>query len=154
MSIEAVARLAKVGKTTIYRWWRSRAHVALDACYESTVEILRFPETGSVEGDFRAQVHLLGNFLRSRDGLAFINIILASRHDPALRSELGESWLKPRQAWGYEKMRQLPVADVAVALNSLYGPLYAPILFALPPLDARQIDVHLDMFFAGLQASK
>ncbi|MEC8665320.1 MAG: TetR/AcrR family transcriptional regulator, partial [Pseudomonadota bacterium] len=34
LSIEAIAKKAKVGKTTIYRWWPNKASVAMEAFLE------------------------------------------------------------------------------------------------------------------------
>ena len=39
ISIEAIAAKAGVGKMTIYKWWPSRAYVALDALSKSLTNI-------------------------------------------------------------------------------------------------------------------
>ena len=149
MTVEAVARAAQVGKSTIYRWWRNRAHLAIEAFYTVTSQTIEFPDTGSVEQDFRIQVHRLGELLRQPEGRALLNMIVGAKSDPDLRQELFQSWIKPRKVWGEEKMQQLGPPNVSVALNSLYGPLYATLLFGLKPLTAAEIDLHLDHFFRG-----
>jgi AcrR family transcriptional regulator len=150
MTVEAVARTAQVGKSTIYRWWRNRAHLAIEAFYTVTSETIEFPDTGSIEQDFRIQVHRLGDLLRQPEGRALLNMVVGAKNDPNLRQELFQSWIKPRKVWGEERMRQLAPPNVSVALNSLYGPLYATLLFGLEPLTAAEIDLHLDHFFRGL----
>ncbi len=151
MSIEAVARTAKVGKTTIYRWWRSRAHLAIDAFFEVTKHSIEFPDTGSAAEDIRVQVHRLADLLRAEEGGVILSLVMGSKFDPDLRKELFESWIKPRKIWGVQKLSQLNPPNVDVALNSLYGPLYAPLLFGLAPLGREEVDLHLDLFFRGLQ---
>ena len=149
MSIEAVAKSAQVGKSTIYRWWRNRAHLAIEAFFEETKDAIDFPDTGSVTQDFRIQVHRLGDLLRAEEGKVLLSIIMGAKFDPDLRQELFQSWIKPRKVWGEERMRKISPEDTGVALNSLYGPLYATVLFGLPPLSVREIDLHLDHFFRG-----
>src|SRR5258708_8825354 len=51
LSIEAIAADANVGKTTVYRWWPTKAALVADAFYASAVEELRFLNTGSVQSD-------------------------------------------------------------------------------------------------------
>ena len=48
ISIELVAREAQVAKTTIYRWWKSKAELMLEA---TSTNPLRIPDTGSLRGD-------------------------------------------------------------------------------------------------------
>ena len=48
LTIEAVAARAGVGKTTIYRWWPSKAVLVADAFMSSVIRETRFPDTGSV----------------------------------------------------------------------------------------------------------
>src|ERR1700722_11420533 len=56
LSIEAIAADANVGKTTVYRWWPTKAALVADAFSASADEELRFPNTGSVLGDMSLQM--------------------------------------------------------------------------------------------------
>jgi len=51
MSIEAVAKRAGVGKTTIYRRWDSKLDVVVDAMSGIAMQNLAAPDTGSLRGD-------------------------------------------------------------------------------------------------------
>ncbi|MGY0018129.1 TetR/AcrR family transcriptional regulator [Streptomyces sp. cg35] len=51
MSIEGIARRAGVGKTAVYRRWRSKLHLVLDLVSAIAVQGLPTPDTGSLEGD-------------------------------------------------------------------------------------------------------
>ena len=46
LSIEAIAADAGVGKTTVYRWWPTKAALVADAFSASADHELRFPDTG------------------------------------------------------------------------------------------------------------
>jgi len=50
-SIEVIAARAGVGKKTIYRWWPSKAAVALEALTAYTEAHVPFSDTGSLERD-------------------------------------------------------------------------------------------------------
>src|SRR5690606_6705519 len=49
-SIEAVARAARAGKPTIYRWWPSKSALLLEV-YQRQKRAPAAPDTGDLEGD-------------------------------------------------------------------------------------------------------
>ena len=53
LTMEAVARRARAGKATVYRWWPSRGHLLL-ALYSRAKSGLPSPDTGSLAGDMTA----------------------------------------------------------------------------------------------------
>lgn len=135
-AIEAVAKRAGTGKTTVYRWWKSKAEVAVEAFFHATQAELSFPDTGSAEGDFCAQIAELAELLRGPRGGALAAMLGGARNDPELARALGERWLEPRRRWGFERMAQAKAngelrsgVEVPAALSVLYGPLYSPLLF-------------------------
>jgi len=151
-AIEAVAAIAGTGKSTIYRWWKSRADLAVDAFFHATKAALAFPDTGSAESDFRAQILELGELLRGERGRALAGMLGGARTDPALGRALGERWLAPRRRWGIERMARAqatgelsPETDIDAALALLYGPLYTPLLFGGDVPSAAQTRAYLDL---------
>lgn len=58
VSIQAIARKAGVGKTTIYRRWSSKALLVLEALLARSAG-LTVPDLGSIEADLRALLHVL-----------------------------------------------------------------------------------------------
>lgn len=64
MSIEGIARRAGVGKTAVYRRWRSKLHLVLDIVSAIAVQGLPAPETGSLEGDLRVLYEVTSRALR------------------------------------------------------------------------------------------
>ncbi len=57
LTIEAVARRARSGKATIYRWWPGRGHLLL-ALYTRAKSTLSTPDTGSLRSDL--ELYLAG----------------------------------------------------------------------------------------------
>ncbi|MEU1851917.1 TetR/AcrR family transcriptional regulator [Streptomyces sp. NPDC019990] len=64
MSIEGIARRAGVGKTAVYRRWRSKLHLVLDIVSALAVQGLPAPDTGSLEGDLRLLYEVTSRALR------------------------------------------------------------------------------------------
>lgn len=56
LTIEGVAERAKVNKTTIYRWWPSKAALLGAALIEAPLLGLEIPDTGSLRSDLEALV--------------------------------------------------------------------------------------------------
>lgn len=158
-AIEAVASEAGSGKTTIYRWWRSKAELAVDAFFHATEAELRFPDTGSAEGDFRAQILELAELLRGPRGRALAAMLGGARTDPGLGRALGQRWLEPRRRWGLERMTKAQAngelrqgVEPQAALAVLYGPLYAPLLFGEHVPAAPAVEAYLRIAVAGVFA--
>ena len=157
MAIEAVADAAGVGKTTIYRWWRSKADLAVEAFFEATKAELRFPETGSARQDFRCQIVDLARLLRGSRGAVLAATLGGARVDRDLARALGERWLEPRRRWGLARMQKAVAdgechsgVDIAAALGILYGPLYTPLLFGQPVPGEAQVAAHLDLALGAI----
>ncbi|MEU5825290.1 TetR/AcrR family transcriptional regulator [Streptomyces sp. NPDC047803] len=69
LTVEAVAQEAGVNKTTIYRWWPSKAPLLRDALLRARVLDIEIPDTGSLRGDLIAlaeQVTELATGVRTR----------------------------------------------------------------------------------------
>lgn len=69
LTIEAVAKRARAGKATIYRWWPSKAHLLLSLYSASKQEMAR-PNTGSLRGDLIDYVGAMLARWRGDDGEA------------------------------------------------------------------------------------
>lgn len=157
MTIEGVAAQAQVGKATIYRWWTTRQELAVDAFFASTQEALAFPETGSAREDFRQQIHQLTQLLRGAKGEAMAAMIAASRHDPVLRQALSQRWVAPRKKWGQERIVKairegecLEGVQPEPALDVLYSPIYARLLFGLGIPTEAEVEAYLALAFRGI----
>jgi AcrR family transcriptional regulator len=156
-TIEAVAAAAGAGKTTIYRWWPTKAELAVDSFFQMTDTELQFPDTGSAEGDFRAQIATLATLLQGRTGRALAEMLGGTRTDVELGKALGERWLAPRRAWGRMRIARAAASgdlregtDPEAALGILYGPLYAPLLFGGTVPDSEAVRAHLDIACKGV----
>ncbi|MFI0396567.1 TetR/AcrR family transcriptional regulator [Paracoccus jiaweipingae] len=100
LSIEAVAREARAGKATVYRWWPGKGHLLL-ALYSRAKTALPEPDTGDMRRDLE---EYLTQFLQRLNGTAdspplapLLRLLIAeAQSDPAMhaafRHERDERW--------------------------------------------------------------
>ncbi len=80
-SIEAVARRARAGKPTIYRWWPNRVALLL-AVYQRQKQGMAHHSTGSLRGDVEAFIaSALGFWRDSLAGSVFCSVLGEAQHD-------------------------------------------------------------------------
>ncbi len=79
-SIEAVARRAKAGKPTIYRWWPSKVHLLLDV-YAGLKQTMEEPDTGTLEGDLLGFLNNLAAFWQGPAGSVFRSLVAEAQTD-------------------------------------------------------------------------
>ncbi|AKN75387.1 TetR family transcriptional regulator [Streptomyces sp. PBH53] len=132
MSIEGIARRAGVGKTAVYRRWRSKLHLVLDVVSALAVTGFPVPDTGSLEGDLRLLYEVTSRALRHPVASQIIpdlqaeaarNPDLAEAFQKALRD--GQEGVASRIVAAAEGRGELRAGvDADLALDLISGPLY------------------------------
>src|SRR5579859_7045992 len=97
MTIEAIAARAGVGKKTIYRWWPSKASVALEALTAYIEAHVPFSDTGSLEGDLLAYFELAFPGLRGKSGTVLSGLVAEAQLDPEFAREFQRTFIVPRK---------------------------------------------------------
>ncbi|MEU1460988.1 TetR/AcrR family transcriptional regulator [Streptomyces sp. NPDC005727] len=132
MSIEGIARRAGVGKTAVYRRWRSKLHLVLDVVSAMAVLGLPVPDTGSLEGDLRLLYGVTSRALRHPVASQIIPDLQA---EAARSPEIAEALQKAVRD-GQDSVASKIVAaaerrgevrsgvDTDLALDLISGPLY------------------------------
>jgi len=158
LSIEAIAADANVGKTTVYRWWPTKAALVADAFSASADDELRFPNTGSVQKDMSLQMRRLIRIFRSKRGKVVAALLAGGQSDPELIAAFRERFLWPRRKQAYQTLRrgidrgELPAgSDLDLILDSLYGPIYMRFLIRHDKLDENFADRICALVLKGLQ---
>jgi AcrR family transcriptional regulator len=157
LSIEAIAADANVGKTTVYRWWPTKAALVADAFAASADEELRFPNTGSVYTDIRQQMTGLIRIFRSQRGKVVAALLAGGQSDPELLEAYRDRFLWPRRRQAYETLQrgvdrgELPTGcDFDLILDSLYGPILMRFLIRHVKLDESFADEICGLVLKGL----
>jgi AcrR family transcriptional regulator len=158
LSIEAVAADASVGKTTVYRWWPTKAALVADAFSASADEELRFPNTGSVYNDINRQMKSLIRIFRSQRGRIVAALLAGGQSDPELLEAYRERFLWPRRRQAYQTLQrgvdrgELPVGcDFDLILDALYGPILMRFLIRHVKLEESFADEICGLVFHGLK---
>lgn len=85
MSIEGIARRAGVGKTAVYRRWKSKLHLVLDLVGAFAADGLPVPATGSLYGDLRALLEVMSHVLRHPVASAVIpDLLVEAARNPEI----------------------------------------------------------------------
>jgi AcrR family transcriptional regulator len=145
LTIEAIAARAGVSKKTIYRWWPSKGAVVLEALDEMANLAVDHVDTGDLAADLHAQLTAVIELLTQQNS-AMTGLIAEALSDNDLAHDLRERAIRPRIAAFRERLRtaqaqaQFPAdADLDVALDLVYGPIYHRLVYHLGMPDAEQL---------------
>ncbi|MEV1044521.1 TetR/AcrR family transcriptional regulator [Streptomyces sp. NPDC049916] len=147
VTIEAIAARAGVSKKTIYRWWPSKGAVLLEAFTDALVDATPFEDTGDIGADLRKHAAGAVNLLSVPPfGPAYAGILSELHHDDVLARALREQLVDPRVEQAAERLRSAqragqipPDADLYLAVEMLYGPLYYRHVLRKPAQDEETI---------------
>ncbi|MFJ8694111.1 TetR/AcrR family transcriptional regulator [Streptomyces roseolilacinus] len=158
MSIEGIARRAGVGKTAVYRRWKSKLSLVLDLLTAFAVEGLPAPATGSLYGDVRALLEVAAHALRHPVASQVIPDLLveAARH-PEIAEAVRTTLLDSQRGVVAQVVREAVArgelaegADADRALDLIVGPLYWRLVVVR---DARLPEGYLDDLAAAAAAA-
>ena len=142
LTTNAVAERAGISKATMYRRWRSKDELLIDAIAALVSEIT-VPDTGSTRADvlalMRGAVELYGGSIESR---VMPSLVDAMSRDPELARTFRDGWLVARRgalrdvlARGVERGDLRADLDVELALDLLGGPIFYRLLITGGPID-------------------
>lgn len=159
VGIDDIAREADVGKQTIYRWWRSKTAVVLDALGEITEPELRFPDTGSTEEDLRREMRQVTRVLSSDVGPLVREIVAAAQGDAQVAEDLRTRVFAHRRRLAADTLRRGMARgevrddlDLEAAIDALYAPLWLRLIMGHQPLSPKAADAVVDVVWPGLSS--
>ncbi|MET8982821.1 TetR/AcrR family transcriptional regulator [Streptomyces sp. NPDC004539] len=154
VTMEGIAARAGVAKQTIYRWWKSKTDVLMDAFLQDATEDLTAPDSGDIALDLRDYLRRLAWFLSESDsGAVFKALIAQAQHDPVFAQDFRSRYLdgqRRRDRLLLERAvdkGQLPAdLDMAAETDQLVGPLYYRVLVTGEPVGREFTDGLVDAF--------
>jgi AcrR family transcriptional regulator len=144
LTIESVARQAGVGKQTIYRWWKSKAELVLEAYANHSASKLPMPDKGSLRADL--EWFFCSAFKRLTDisGPTMRGLMADAVYDPEFLEILREVLIAKRRAALHQVLERgrgrgelKPDADLDVVIDLLFGALWYRLLLQHAKLDSR-----------------
>ncbi|MER5495986.1 MULTISPECIES: TetR/AcrR family transcriptional regulator [unclassified Streptomyces] len=147
VTVEAIAARAGVSKKTIYRWWPSKSAVILEAFTEALVGTTPFADTGDIAADLRSNVMGAVRLISTPPfGPAYSGILSEMHHDDALTEIVRSKLIAPRCEEAVDRLRRAqeqgqipPDADLPLAVEMLYGPMYYRHVLRMPIQDEEEI---------------
>ncbi|MFE1769538.1 TetR/AcrR family transcriptional regulator [Streptomyces angustmyceticus] len=160
MSIEGIARRAGVGKTAVYRRWRSKLHLVLDVVSAVAAAGMPTPDTGSLPGDVRMLLEVAARALRHPMASQIVPDLLAeAARSPELAAALKAALHDSQEgvaaavvARAVERGELPPDVDPRLALDLLTGPLYWRLLVTRDELPKGYLDALSASVVAALGA--
>src|SRR5262245_31561140 len=144
MTMEEVAKRAKVGKPTLYKWWPTKATLVLAMLCERMAPNLEMPTDLTAEESLRFRVRQLIDAFNGPFGKIVAGLIAEGQSEPAILQEFFNRWVGPR--------RNATIADLQRGKNggelrsetelemlndTIFGAIYYRLLLRLGPLTRR-----------------
>ena len=155
VTIDAIARIAGVGKQTVYRWWPSKGAVLLDALIDQAGQDVPAPDTGSLRDDLHAFITAtFEGAQHASNAPALRTLVREAACDPHL-AEMMRTFTATRRAALHDVLTrgrdrgELPdTADLDLIVDQIYGVFWYRFLLEHAPLDRAAADHLTDSLLA------
>lgn len=143
LAIEAIAREARVGKATIYRWWPNKAAIVIDAFFEEVEPRTAFEKAPTASAAIRDQAARMVHVIGGPIGRIAAQIIAEGQSDPSVIEHFRARFLRQRRAAATEIIKAgiangefRDDLDIELAIDLIYGPIWYRLMVGHQPLDA------------------
>ncbi len=160
ITIEGIAVRASVAKTTIYRWWSTKAAIFMELYNELAAEALTTLDTGSVEEDLCNLLRgLFKLFTTTSAGPAMVGMISEAQSNPEVAKVFQEQFMVHRRnvtrtilQRGVERGELQADLDIDLAIDVISGPIWYRLLQGHAPLDEHFADSVVRQVLFGIWA--
>jgi AcrR family transcriptional regulator len=157
ITIEAIARRAGVGKMTIYKWWPSKAYVALDAFRKIVNKMIVVPDTGDTERDLAELLRSNMSSYSSAIGRIFGQFLAECQNDPEFAALFRERFMKPRREATSEILNRAvrrgeidQKLDQERIIDLIFGPMVFRLMAGHGPLNETEADAMISILLRGI----
>jgi AcrR family transcriptional regulator len=151
MTMEGVASCAHTGKAALYRRWRSKTDLVVDALNHVLPDIAEVPDHGNLRDDLVDALRRMFTLVNSEPGRALLALMTHAKREPALADAINARVIAPRKAVLMEVLRR--AAERGEIAPEAVDPLIADVGPALiahrllrdgPPLKRSVVDEVVD----------
>ncbi|MFI1464652.1 TetR/AcrR family transcriptional regulator [Nocardia carnea] len=146
LDLAEVAARAEVGKTTVYRRWRTPAGLTADLLIDMAEQSLPRANTSSLRGDLEANARLVAKTLTDpRQSRLFRAVIAAASFDEAAAVALRRFYDARLTEWSpcvteaIDRGEAPPGTDPRAVLTAVSGPLYYRLLASGDQIDDQAV---------------
>ena len=144
LTMEEVAKRAKVGKPTLYKWWPTKATLVLAMVCERMAPNLEKPSDLTAEDSLRFRVRSLIDAFKGPFGKTVAGLISESQSEPGILQQFLERWVSPRRTATIADLQRgkntgelRSEAEPEVLNDAIFGALYYRLLLRSDPLTRR-----------------
>lgn len=155
LTVEAIARRAKVGKPTIYRWWPSMADIVLEVLLHQADANIAVPAFTSLDETLQAFLRLSMKAIDEGAGTHLRFLMANAQQDEAFRERFRENFTAKRRAalasifmQAREHGQLGPNLDTEILLDVVFGAMWYRLLIGHAPLDQNFADELSDTVLA------
>ncbi|MGA8617399.1 MAG: TetR/AcrR family transcriptional regulator [Candidatus Sulfotelmatobacter sp.] len=144
LTMEEVAKRAKVGKPTLYKWWPTKATLVLAMLCERMAPNLEKPSDLTAEESLRFRVRSLIDAFKGPFGKVVAGLISESQSEPGILQQFIERWVGPRRTATIADLQRgknagelRSEAEPEVLNDAIFGAIYYRLLLRSGPLTRR-----------------
>ncbi len=149
LTIDAVAKRARVSRTTIYRWYKDKDEIALEVATREVDEHLNIPESEDPDEDIRR--FFRQTFERANEIGPLVTALMArAQADPDFRKKLWERFSSKRRARLTRLLKKNPELTVdalggsgislEATLDMVFGSIWYRMMSQHAPLDDQFVE--------------
>ena len=157
LSLDAIAKHAGTSRPTLYRWWKSKGEILLDALLEVTNRTVIYKQSGMLLNDLKQHARDYVALLTGPYGAAYRAVFADGLENDEFMELVRTRLIAPRRAVTYERlMRAVQTNELprSLDLERLIDALYAPFLYRLilehQPLTPKYADAHIEHTLRGI----
>ncbi len=141
LTMEEVAKVARVGKPTLYKWWPTKATLVLAMlCERMALDLDRPTDLGATES-LLFRVRRLIDAFNGPFGKIVAGVIAEGQSEPAVIQEFFNKWISPRRGASIADIERgkssgelRPDADPELINDAIFGAIYYRFLLRSSPL--------------------
>jgi AcrR family transcriptional regulator len=161
LTMEEVAKRARVGKPTLYKWWPTKATLVLAMLCERMAPNLEKPTVLTAEESLRFRVRSLIDAFQGPFGKIVAGLIAEGQSEPDILQQFYDRWVSPRRTATIDDLErgkntgELHSDTEPDLLNdAIFGALYYRFLLHLSPLTRRFGEELVEQVMRGHRAGK
>jgi AcrR family transcriptional regulator len=144
LTMEEVARRARVGKPTLYKWWPTKATLVLAMLCERMAPNLEKPTGLTAAESLRFRVRRLIDAFNGPFGKVVAGLIAEGQSEPAVLQEFFDRWVSPRRnatiadlQRGKDAGELRSETEPELVNDAIFGAIYYRFLLRSGPLTRR-----------------
>jgi AcrR family transcriptional regulator len=141
LTMEAIAKRAKVGKPTLYKWWPSKAALVFAMFHERIAVVAKAPKSVTAEQAIRTKVGRIIHEFNGLFGKVMADLIGEGQSEPEILRELVEQHINARRTATAADIEEGKLngefdesVDAQLLIDAIFGPLYFRHLLRHAPL--------------------